>query len=175
MAATEERIALELSRGMHGEVVPELETLTARHPLREHLWSHLIVALYRSGRQADSLAAFGRARELLAEELGIDPSPELRRLQEQVLRQDPALDVFGRPLRGYSSWSRSGGRVRRGAPRVPAQVGRDVAVKVIHHRLAGTPEFIRRFEAEAQLVARLEQRTWSLSTTTGGSPRGPTL
>src|SRR5919109_349764 len=90
MAAVEQRLAAELALGRHAEVVAELETLIGRSPLRERLWGHLMVALYRSGRQADALAAYQRARQILSEELGIDPSTDLQRLQEQILRQDLA-------------------------------------------------------------------------------------
>jgi WD40 repeat protein/DNA-binding SARP family transcriptional activator len=156
-AATEERIVAELSLGRHAELIPELETLTALHPLREGLWAHLMTALYRSGRQADALAAYHRARTFLVEELGLEPSADLRRLEQQVLRQDPALEVAGRPLRGFRLLERVGegsfGVVHRA---LQSQVGREVAVKVIRPALANEPEFIRRFEAEAQLVARLE-------------------
>ncbi|HXJ62662.1 MAG TPA: AfsR/SARP family transcriptional regulator, partial [Actinomycetota bacterium] len=92
LTVTEERIAAELDLGRHRELVPELEILARAHPYRERLWAHLMTALYRAGRQADALSAFQRARGILADELGIDPSPELRRLQELILRQDPALD-----------------------------------------------------------------------------------
>ena len=93
LGALEDRIAADIDRGRHRESVPLLESLTAEHPLRERLWSQLMLALYRSGRQGDALGAYHRARGVLVEELGIDPSPELRRLHEQVLIQDPALDL----------------------------------------------------------------------------------
>ena len=96
LGAVEDRIEAEIDLGRHRESVPALESLTTEHPLRERLWSLLILALYRSGRQGDALGAFHRARKMLVEELGIDPSPELRRLHEQVLRQDEALDL--RPM-----------------------------------------------------------------------------
>jgi WD40 repeat protein/DNA-binding SARP family transcriptional activator len=157
LTATEERLAAELDLGRHRELVPELETLVGTHPFRERLWAHLMTALYRAGRQADALSAFQRARDSLAEELGIDPSPELRRLQERILRQDPSLDAGGEPLRGYRLLERVGagsfGSVHRA---FQPQVGREVAIKTIHRRFANDPRFIRRFEAEAQLVARLE-------------------
>lgn len=92
LGAVEDRIDAEIRLGMHRQAVPMLESLVGEHPLRERLWSLLILALYRSGRQGDALGAFHRARTTLVEELGIDPSPELRRLHEQVLQQDPALD-----------------------------------------------------------------------------------
>jgi len=71
--------------------VGELETLVTAHPLRERLRGQLILALYRSGRQADALRVYGETRATLAEELGIDPSPELQRLQRAILTQDPAI------------------------------------------------------------------------------------
>ena len=157
LAALEDRITAELELGRNRELVPELETLVGAHPFRERLWLHLMTALYRSERQADALAAFHRARDLLAEELGIDPSAELRRLQERILRQDPSLSVVGEPLRGYRLLDQLGagsfGSVHRA---YEPQVGREVAIKTIRSRFANDPEFIRRFEAEAQLVARVE-------------------
>jgi ABC-type branched-subunit amino acid transport system substrate-binding protein/DNA-binding SARP family transcriptional activator len=92
VGAIEDRIEADLDLGRHREVVSVLEGLTREHALRERLWSQLMLALYRSGRQGDALGAFHRARKTLIEELGIDPSPELRRLHERVLQQDPALD-----------------------------------------------------------------------------------
>jgi WD40 repeat protein/DNA-binding SARP family transcriptional activator len=91
LAALEERIQADLALARHSELVGELEGLVAEHPLRERLWAQLMVALYRSGRQADALAAFQRARERLVEELGIEPGAELRELEVQVLAQDVRL------------------------------------------------------------------------------------
>jgi DNA-binding SARP family transcriptional activator/ABC-type branched-subunit amino acid transport system substrate-binding protein len=93
LEALEDRIDAEMDLGRHRAAVPLLEILTAEHPLRERLWSRLVLALYRSGRQGDALGAYHRARHTLVEELGIDPSPELRTLEEQVLKQDPALEL----------------------------------------------------------------------------------
>ena len=72
--AVEEKLSAEIELGQHVRVVTELETLTRTHPLREHLWGALMLALYRSDRQGEALAAFDRARTILADELGIDPS-----------------------------------------------------------------------------------------------------
>ena len=81
-----------LAAGEHGAVVGELQELVDQHPLRERLRAQLMVALYRSGRQAEALDAYADARRALVEELGIEPGRELRDLQQGILRQDPALD-----------------------------------------------------------------------------------
>lgn len=94
LGLVEDRLAAQLDLGGAGEVVAELEALLSSHPLRERLWVSLITALYRSGRQADALGAYARVREMLVEELGLEPSPALRALEQQVLLQDPALDGF---------------------------------------------------------------------------------
>jgi DNA-binding SARP family transcriptional activator len=91
LEATELRIEADLAVGRHADLVPELERLLADHPAREALYGHLMLALYRSGRQADALDAYRRARTRLMEELGLEPSPRLRGLQSAVLRQDPAV------------------------------------------------------------------------------------
>ena len=91
LAALEDRIEADLALGRHAGLVEELAVLATEHPYRERLWGQLMVALYRSGRQAEALAAYRRVREMLGEELGLDPGPDLARLQEQILIQDPAL------------------------------------------------------------------------------------
>ena len=92
LAALEARIDADLALGRHGTLTGELERLAAEHPLRERLHGQLMLALYRCGRQAEALAAYRRARDLLAGELGIDPAEPLRRLHASVLAHDPALD-----------------------------------------------------------------------------------
>jgi len=87
----EDGLAARLALGAAGEVIGELESLVAVHPLRERLWSLLITALYRSGRQSDALAAYRRVTRLLADELGVDPGPELAALERQVLAHDETL------------------------------------------------------------------------------------
>jgi DNA-binding SARP family transcriptional activator/class 3 adenylate cyclase len=91
LAALEDRIEAEFALGRHAELVGELQALVAAHPLRERLHGQLMLALYRSGRQAEALEAYRRTRETLAEELGIDPSPALQELERAMLAQDPAL------------------------------------------------------------------------------------
>jgi DNA-binding SARP family transcriptional activator len=80
-----------LSLGEHAELVPDLETLVGQNPLRERLWANLVLALARSGRQADALRAYQRVREQLVEELGVEPGAELRRLERAVLDQDASV------------------------------------------------------------------------------------
>ena len=90
--ATEDRIGAWLALGRHAEAAAELEAMVEARPLRERRWGQLIVASYRCGRQADALRAYQRCRTVLAEELGLEPGPELRRLEAAVLAQDPSLD-----------------------------------------------------------------------------------
>src|SRR5919109_2774433 len=91
LSAVEQRIDARLELGEDAAVVPELEELVAAQPLRERLRGQLILALYRSGRQAEALETYRETRRVLVEELGIEPSPELRELERAILRQDPAL------------------------------------------------------------------------------------
>jgi DNA-binding SARP family transcriptional activator len=93
LAVVEQRIDADLALGRHAGLVGELEALAARHPLREGLRSQLMLALYRSARQAEALEAYRVARRELAEELGLEPSEQLKQLEQAILRQDPALDL----------------------------------------------------------------------------------
>jgi YVTN family beta-propeller protein len=92
LRAREERIEAELALGRHSDLVAELERLVAEHPLRERGRGQLMLALYRSGRQAEALRAYEEGRRLLVEELGIEPGADLQRLEKQILTQDPALE-----------------------------------------------------------------------------------
>jgi DNA-binding SARP family transcriptional activator len=83
----------ELAAGRHRDVVARLSVLTDEHPLRERLWQSLILALYRCGRQAEALRAFGRVRSALVEQLGIEPGPELRDMEGAILRQSSELEL----------------------------------------------------------------------------------
>ncbi|HEV2361090.1 MAG TPA: BTAD domain-containing putative transcriptional regulator, partial [Acidimicrobiales bacterium] len=98
--AFERRVEGDLEDGRHLEVLPELERMVRLEPLREGPRRQLMIALYRSGRQADALAAYQQGRELLAEELGIDPGPQLQELEMAILRQLPELDAPARSARG---------------------------------------------------------------------------
>jgi DNA-binding SARP family transcriptional activator len=90
--AMEDRIDASLALGGHAQAAAELEAMVAARPLRERRWGQLIVATYRCGRQADALRAYQRCRALLAGELGLEPGPDLRRLETAVLNQDTSLD-----------------------------------------------------------------------------------
>ena len=93
LVAIEQRIEADLALGRHRELIGELEALTAEHPFRESFRAQHLLALYRCGRQGDALAAAERTRRLLADELGVDPSPPIQQLEHQILLQDPALDL----------------------------------------------------------------------------------
>ena len=107
LAAVEGRIEADIALGLHAEVTGELEGLVAEYPLRERLWRLLVLALYRAERQADALAAYRRARDMLAEELGLEPGEDLRRLEQAVLRQEvlaapaPARHNLPAPLTSF--------------------------------------------------------------------------
>jgi DNA-binding SARP family transcriptional activator len=112
LGVLEDRIAAELELDAGAELVSELELLVRTHPLRERLRAQLMLALYRSGRQADALAAYHDARRTLVDELGIEPGPELQALYGQILRQErslvrvapPALDDhYDEVLRAFSA------------------------------------------------------------------------
>jgi YVTN family beta-propeller protein len=140
LAALEVRIEADLALGRHDALTAELDGLAREHPLRERLHGQLIVALYRSGRQADALGAYRRARELLADELGIDPGEPLERLHAAVLAHDPDLDWIraaapagDRPGAGAASPAPRPGPPRRsgagsGAPAWPRRRGRRLLV-----------------------------------------------
>ncbi|GAA3709193.1 BTAD domain-containing putative transcriptional regulator [Nonomuraea antimicrobica] len=102
LAAREQLLECRLALGEAAELVPELTGLVAEHPFRETLRRQHIVALYRSGQQSDALDSYERTRALLADELGLDPGPELRLLHEQLLRNDPALDAPAKPSPGQA-------------------------------------------------------------------------
>lgn len=95
LAALEDRIEADLRLGRHGELVGEVELLVSKHPTRERLRAQLMLALYRSGRQAEALEAYHAARATLVEELGLEPGRALQELQQAILRQDPALEPAG--------------------------------------------------------------------------------
>lgn len=116
LEATMDRLDAMMALGLGGGLVGQIEGLVARHPLVERLWGQLMLALYRSGRQADALAAFDRARLLLADQLGVDPGEQLESLQWAILRHDPSLRP--RERRGRAQAERRPSTVRRVASAV---------------------------------------------------------
>jgi DNA-binding SARP family transcriptional activator len=123
--ATEWRIDADLHLGRHEDLVLELQVLVAEQPLRERFHAQLMLALYRSGRAAEALAAYEQARQVLADQLGADPGPELRRLHELVLRSDPGL---AGPPKAIPS-----GNVPRQLPAAPrCFVGRAAELTALH-------------------------------------------
>jgi WD40 repeat protein/DNA-binding SARP family transcriptional activator len=159
LVAHERVVEAELACGRAAEVIPAIETLAGEHPLREGFRAQLMIALYRVGRQVDALRVFRDYREVLVEELGLEPSPALAELERRVLSHDPTLVLIepaGFPLRGYRLGERLG-RGRDGtvfAARLQG-VERDFAVRVYREEVADSPEFVRSFEASAQRVASL--------------------
>ncbi|WP_256557327.1 BTAD domain-containing putative transcriptional regulator [Lentzea sp. HUAS12] len=110
MDATEDLMEASLALGEHAAVAPLVNSLVEQHPFRERLWEQLMIALYRCGRQAEALAAFQRARGVLVGELGIEPGPRLKDLEQAVLTADPRLDLPERvpaPVRGNLPADRS--------------------------------------------------------------------
>lgn len=93
LTVVEDRIEAALAAGQHGPLVGELEGLVRAHPLRKRLRGHLMIALYRSGRQAEALGAFEDARSFLVEAYGVEPSPQLVSIHQRVLRQEPDLGL----------------------------------------------------------------------------------
>jgi WD40 repeat protein/DNA-binding SARP family transcriptional activator len=155
--AVERRIAARLQLGQHRELVGELKALLRDDPLRERLWEHLMLALYRSGRQAEALSAYRHARDVLRGELGIEPTPSLRDIQARILRQDPDLDRREVPLRGYRLLEALGtGRSGTVYRATGSSVDREVAVRVLHPSVSSDPDFIRTFELRARQIARVE-------------------
>ena len=117
LATLEDRIDADLALGGDSSLIGELEAVVARHPLRERARGQLMVALYRAGRQADALEGHRRFREMLSEQLGIEPSPVLRELELRILQHDPALDVARSRGSARPHVSRSSRAVRQGVVR----------------------------------------------------------
>lgn len=154
--AVEERIGVHLAAGRHQELLPQLEDLLRREPLREDVWVHYVLALFRCGRQADALAAFATVRRLLRDELGVAPSADLTRLHERVLRQDWTLTPHGAVLHGYrllEVLAQGGSSVVHRA--VQPTVGREVALKVLRPEVADDPRLVQRFATDAQAAAKV--------------------
>lgn len=144
LAAIEDRIDADIAVGRHSALVGELEELVARHPLRERLRGQLMLALYRSGRQADALTAYQEGRRTLVDELGVEPAPELRKLQKQILEHDP---VLGAERTERSSIAAAASRRRRRGLVIALGIVAVVAAAVIAAVVLG-----RRGDAEPVVV-----------------------
>ncbi|MFD3633701.1 BTAD domain-containing putative transcriptional regulator [Streptomyces sp. NPDC058664] len=129
----EARLDIDLEVGAHAEAVSELTALTAAHPLRERLRELLMLALYRSGRQAEALAVYADTRRLLADELGVDPTPELSRLQQRILQADAEL---ARPVEEPAPVAAPAARPAQLPATVPDFTGRASFVRELGDRLA---------------------------------------
>ena len=148
-----------LASGLAHDVVSATRSQISEHPLRERTRAQHMLALYRAGRQVEALRSLEEFQNELID-VGLEPSDELLRLGRSIAAHDPALRLdspAGQPLRGY----RVGATLGEGAHGVVYRavqpgVGREVAVKTIRAQLADDPDFVRRFDAEAQLVANLE-------------------
>ena len=160
LVATESRAGADLALGRHGELAGELEALCREHPLRERLWELLVLALYRSGRQAEALRAYAEVRDRLADELGLDPGPALRELQARILAQDPSLAPARSPARAPA----------RPAP-VPAAGAAAAPVTA-----GNLPERLGRFVGRDAELAQLREavRSSRLITLTGAGGAGKT-
>ena len=174
LTATERWLAAKIDVGSHATAVGQLEVLTQRNPMRERLWANLMLALYRAGRQADALASYHQARQVLADELGIDPSHELQELYRQILNQDDAIagpasipptrpsgtgpDLrVGETFAGYRI-ERPLGRGGTSVVYLAEDLGlhRRVALKVLTQAFAETPGAHDRFVRESQLAASID-------------------
>jgi predicted ATPase/DNA-binding SARP family transcriptional activator len=125
--ALEEQFEAALALGEHTQVVGRIRRVLEEHPFRERLWEQLMMALYRSGRQAEALEAFGQARRMLAEQLGVEPGPGLQRLQAAILVHDPAL----------ASTPAAGGPLGRLPAPVTSFVGRQQALAEVAELIEG--------------------------------------
>ncbi len=155
----EERWETSLALGRHTQITGELASFTSEHGLRDRAARQFALALHRSGRTPEALRVLASHRETVADETGLDPSPAVIELESALIAGDPSLDVeaSGRPLRGYRLIEEAGvGAFSIVWRAIQPSVGREVAIKQIRPELASQPDFIRRFEAEARTVARIE-------------------
>ncbi len=125
-----------LEAGEHRELIPALEQLAADRLLDEQIQAQLMLALYRSGRQADALAVYQRMRRALAEQLGVDPSQSLRELEVAILQQDPALNLSPRAARAGTA---TAGPIPAQLPPVPAFAGRNAELAELDAMVQDTP------------------------------------
>ena len=170
LGAIESRIDADLECGRHAELVPELERLVAQEPLRERLREQLMLALYRSGRQADALEVYRTGRRRLVDELGLEPGPGLQGLERGILAHDPTLDApVAEPRRRRARWSLAiGGVVVLAAAMVAIAQLRDdfgaarASVRVLPHSVVVIDP------ATNAVVANRRIGGWPMPVTSGG-------
>jgi DNA-binding SARP family transcriptional activator/tetratricopeptide (TPR) repeat protein len=154
------RIDADLHLGRHDEVVAELRQLVAVHPSREHLHAQLMLGLYRGGRQADALAAYQDVRRVLADELGVDPGPELRRLHQRILAADPGLLLAaGSQLSGSTPASPSPPATGAPSPAAPDGSGSAQEPVVPRQLPPATRHFVGRADALKALAGLAAEAT----------------
>jgi DNA-binding SARP family transcriptional activator len=157
--AWERLVDAQLACGLAAEVIPELTRLVGEHPYRDRLRSQMMLALYRSGRQAEALRSIERYRDELIE-VGLELGPELAALERSVTAHDPALQLdtlAGTALRGYRLGAAIGDGPHSTVYRaIQPGVGREVALKAISGPIIDAPDFIRNFDRQAQFVSQLE-------------------
>ena len=158
--AEERLIDAELACGSNAEVIGRLDGLIDEHPLRESFRTQLMIALYRSGRQADALRSFRRYREQLGDEVGLEPSPAMFELERRILDHDPTValaEPVGEPLLGYRLGARLGTSINGTVheARLPG-VDDEFVVHILRGDRVDTPEFVRLFEANARELAGLQ-------------------
>jgi DNA-binding SARP family transcriptional activator len=181
LTALELRIEADMACGLHAQLVPELRRLLSDQPLRERLWTLLIRALDGAGRHAEALAAYGQAREVISDELGVDPGPEMQRLYQALLTADSAVAAAGRepeaagarqapvPLARESA-DAGGRRQGPGSPsrRAPAQLPADVA------DFTGRAADLEQLRAAVSGARRQENRAVAIAVVAGAPGLGKT-
>ena len=172
LVCLEDRIEQDLQAGHHNALVGELESLVQVHPLRERLRGQLMLALYRSSRQAEALAAYQQARQTLVEELGIEPGRELRELHRAVLEQDPALDLSREHVKATGAPASSPTATGLPAPREARKTITALAVVVSAAAAGGgrlDPEAMRRAigHALSEIEGAVERHGGGVETVSG--------
>lgn len=165
LVAVGDRIDADLALGRQDALIGELEGLTLEHPFHERFWAQHMTALYRAGRQTEALRSFERLRRFLADESGLEPSQELRSLEERILSQHPSLSVATdrasgpdpAAIRGYELRERiASDDVSETYRAYQRSVGRQVAVRIIGRDIANDPVFISNFLEDTKRVAAVD-------------------